>query len=376
MKDPKKVLMDSGIARNFAVLALVAGLAAPAQARQDIVPGSRYTSARAAALGDAFLPLGDDGASAIFYNPADVGKVKQIQVEPLNLGFYANSNYLGQFSLANPTFYKVTSLSAYLPTLQANPGSPIGIGASLVPNVAVRGFAFGVLAQSQVYAQVNPDGTVRYRSLYQLVPGVATGVRLAGGIVRLGYSLQWVNQASGTQENVSAASELGYNQNLAQGSAFSHNFGLALTLPLRLLPSFNVVARNVLGARYTSRSIYSFTPTPSGVPADEPMTIDASFSIQPKMGAGAYFNLILVDRDATNVSGVSLMGRLALGIEFSFRDAFFLRGGWGSGYPNAGLGLKRQGGEFSLSWCSEEVGVSYQSVRDTRFMMQYQVRPR
>jgi hypothetical protein len=66
---------------------------------------------------------------------------------------------------------------------------------------------------------------------------------------------------------------------------------------------------------------------------------------------------------------------MALGAEFSFRDMFYLRAGWGSGYPSLGLGLKRaNGGELSLTWYSEEIGSGYHSIRDLRYLFQYQVK--
>lgn len=344
-------------------------------ARDDLVPGARFTEGRAAALGDAFLPLGEDGAAALFYNPAVLGKIQKPQLEGLNLQFYGNTDYLGLLSLTSFNFYKAASLESFLTTLQANPGVNSGVGAAILPNFSTKGFAAGVLLQSSLHGQVNTDGTVRYRSQYQLIPTVATGVRLAGGIVRLGYSLQWVNQASGSNDEVSATSSpLGFNQNLAQGSAFSHNLGFALTLPFSYLPQFNLVARNLLGTHYTAGTLLALTPTSSGLPADEPMTLDASISIQPKIGQGGYFNLVFEDRDATNVSGVSFLGRMAIGTEFSFRDIFFLRAGWGSGYPDLGIGFRRQKGEFSFSWYSEEMGTGYQQSRDLRYMLHYQVR--
>jgi hypothetical protein len=238
----------------------------------------------------------------------------------------------------------------------------------------MKGLAVGVLYLNQISGQVREDGSVHYRSLYQLIPAVATGVRLAGGIVRLGYSFQWVNQASGDKTVAADADPLGYNQGLAQGSAFSHNLGFALTLPFRYLPSFNVVARNVATAKFRSNTLFELAKNPNGLPPDEPMTVDGSVSIQPKVGQGGIFNLVLQYRDATNRSQVPIWGRLAAGGEFGFREQFFLRGGWGSGYPNVGVGFKRRGGEFSLTWYSEELGAGYHQQRDIRFLVHYQMR--
>jgi hypothetical protein len=354
--------------RWFAILLLAA---APAWGREDVVPGSRYTSARSAAMGDAFLPLADDGASSLFYNPAGIGRVKGKLVEPLNLALHANSGYASSFST---DFYQFPSLSSYLPRLQANVGTPIGAGMAVAPSFAMRGFVFGALLQSSFRAEANADGTITYRSRYQLIPSAGVGARFAGGIVRMGYVLQWVHQTVGIVRTQQTDPNLGWNQGLAQGSALSHNIGFSMTLPVAYLPSLNAVVRNFLNARYSTFSLLPMGKNTTGAPAYDPMTIDASASIQPKLGAGAYVNLVLSVRDLTNQSNLGYMKRGAFGMEFSFRDVIFLRGGWGSGYPNAGLGLRRKKGEFSLAWTSEDVGTSAQSEQDTRFLLQYQVR--
>jgi hypothetical protein len=340
-------------------------------ARQDVVPGSRYTSARAAALGDAFMPLGDDGASALFNNPAAVGKIRKFQAEPMNLGLMANGGFTDSMGLDS---YKIYSLSGNLPKLSASPGAYQGGGISILPNIAGPGFAVGVLMQNEFGASADAAGNVHYRSLYQFIPAAAFGLRLAGGIVRIGYSLQWVNEAVGDVTAPAGTDPLGYNQGLPQGSGFSHTMGFALTLPIAFLPSINIVGRNLLGTPFNMRSIVPIAASSPGAPATEPMSVDASFSVQPKIDSGIYSNVSLVYRDATNSSSDAPLGRLALGTELSFRDFLFLRGGFGGGYPSAGLGLRMKRGEFSFAWYSTEVGGSLYAQRDIRYMLQFMVR--
>ncbi|MDR3608079.1 MAG: hypothetical protein P4M08_11945 [Oligoflexia bacterium] len=359
----------------FASILLSAGFGPLAQAREDIVPGSFYTSAQSAAMGDAAAPLASDTASALFQNPAALAKLKGIQAEPLNLSLYGNTGLFSQVGTTPSAVYQATSLSSLVPSLQKNPGNFSGLGGAFLPNFYFKGIAFGLLAQSQLGAVANSNGTVSYRSLYQLIPTAGTGIKLASGIVRIGYSLQWVNQASGSVSGVNpGTTPLGFNQQLQQGSFFSHNIGFALTLPYQYLPQLNIVGRNLFNSGFNTRSLYSFTPSSTGAPTKDPSTIDVGLSFVNKLGGGNSVNFSAVDRDATNASGVTILGRMALGIEFDFFESVFLRAGWGSGYPTAGIGVKLATSEISFAWTSEEIGNGYHDDRDERYLVQFQFR--
>jgi hypothetical protein len=340
-------------------------------ARNDLVPGSRYTAARGAALGDAYLPLGDDIPSGLFYNPAVLGKIRRATIEPFNMSLSGNSSY---FSMMDSSSYNGASLSGFSPALQNSPGKMSNVGGAFIPSFGFPGFAFGVLIQSDFFAQGNGDSTITYQSKYQLVPAIGTGFRLFSGVIRFGYSLQWVNLATGGA-TVPVSDSIGFDQGLARGSGFSHTLGVALTLPIQYLPALNLVVRNALNTSYSSSTIIPIQSGSSEVPGTEPMTVDGSFSIHPRLGQGASLNLSIVQRDMTNKSGTAFIGHFALGGEFAFRNSFFLRGGWGGGYPSAGLGIKVQKAELSLAWFSEELGTGYLANRNIRYMFQYQIRP-
>jgi hypothetical protein len=341
-----------------------------AQAWESLIPGSRYVSARASALGGAFLPLGDDGASAMFYNPAAVGKIRGIQAEPMNLAITGNGGLVDHLGLNS---YKAYSLSAYQPQLTASPNSFQSAAFQAVPAFYGKGFSLGMLISDDFGAMSDADGNVRYRSRFQFIPAAALGVRLAGGIVRLGYSFQWVHKAEG-DISVPSGGTLGYNQGLLKGSGMSHMVGAALTLPIRFLPQLNLVGRNLGGTAFTGPMLIPYAQNSGGTPATEPMTFDASFSLQPKIDSGVYANFLVQFKDMTARTGTSILGRLCGGMEISLRDFIMLRAGWGQGYPSAGLGFKMKKGEFGVTWYSEEIGTYYHAQRDLRYMFQYQMR--
>ncbi|MCC7442129.1 MAG: hypothetical protein IT285_10870 [Bdellovibrionales bacterium] len=360
------------VRNRFIAMILTAVLLAPAgaAAHLDLVPGSRYSSVRATGMGNAFIPVSDDGGSALFYQPAAIGKLARPHAEPLNFQVRVNDGYV---TTIDRNFLKVVNLQNFAPHLQGHSATWIGAGGSIYPNFSLRGFGFGILYQTDSVAR-HDSGEIRYITKRQLIPALGGALRLARGIVRIGYSLQWVTQASGEVTRPAASTNLAYNSRLAEGSGLSHNLGFALSPPSGLGYSLNLVLRNLGGMSFDGAPLLGLATSETGSIPDEPMTFDASFGIAPKMGNGGAMNAVLELRDVTNRSNVSLMGRASLGVELHFRKKFFVRTGWGSGYPSIGLGIMREHSELSLSWYSEEIGTSYHDERDAKFAFQYIIR--
>lgn len=339
-------------------------------ARNDLVPGSRYTSARGAGMADAAIPLGDDAMSGLFYNPANLARIRNFGFEPFNIQLQANNDYVG---MVDGEAVKVVDLASYSKVLGGSPEKFPGILLNAAPSLTGPHFAVGLLYQKSVMGQYKL-GNIRYRTRNEFIPAAGYGLNLASGVLRIGYSLQMVNKAEGDRTVASTTTPMGWNEGLRQGGALSHNFGFALTLPFQYLPAFNLVARNVMDTKYTRSAIPSMANNASALkPATEKMSIDASLSMISKVGAGAYFNVVAEYRDAMNAYHTVLLQRLTFGAEFSFRDRVMIRGGFGGGYPAFGIGLKSSKGELSFGMYSEELGNSFRDYQDQRYIFQYRI---
>jgi hypothetical protein len=351
-----------------AALALLSGWEARAGAHNSI-PGPLYLPARAAGMGDAFLTLADDGASGLFINPAAFASGKAMTADLLNVSLEANQDL---FNGADINTLKATNLAAYAPTLPA--GEYPGFGFTFVPAFSGPNVGFGILMQARNAASVTA-GSVSYRSSYRFVPAVGVGTRLAGGLFKVGYSLQYINKAEGEVTGIpTSSSPLGYHQQLAQGSAISHNVGVSIAVPVAYVPTLSVVARNVLGATYKNFSVISFASNITGVPASDPMTVDLGFSLQPRFRGGGFMTWSAQVRDATEQSGFSLLDRTSLGFEANIRNLFALRAGYALGALHAGGGFRTQRAEINFAWHTEELGTPATSSRERRWMVQYMVK--
>ncbi len=356
--------------RAFFALILIITPSMALASGMDRVPHSRFPSVRGAGMGDSILGFVDDTQGALFYNPSAFGKLRDFKFEPINVRAAGNSDVT---SALGPDSLKYASSSKYVDYLSENPGKTPSSEFSVFPSFRLPYFGMGVLYQNENRSTADSSG-INYRSRSLFIPTVGTGFRLASGVLRFGYSLQWVSlaQSTGTVVHTASAATRS-NEKITEGSGYSHNGAMTVTLPFHYQPSFQLVARNIGGLNYSGKPIFVSAAGATSAPAKEHLSLDVGTSWFAKFSASSEMKFSIVYRDFTDSSSTARWGHFAFGTEFGLGDLFFFRAGYASAYPTGGFGLKTKHVALDFAWSSDEIGAGLRSSRDNKLSLQLRI---
>jgi hypothetical protein len=359
--------------RLFAsLLLLLYSIPSLAQIRfDDAVTPELVTSARARAMGNAFISKVDDSASS-FYNPAGLGTVRKTHFHLSNFHFEGNKGWVeaglgGKAFSALSKFSKGLSVDGVRELLQDKPGIISYNRFQIMPNFTTRYFSLGYMVSSQTKAIIanRDDGTqvFDYAVRRDHGPYASLNISFWGGILKLGMTgtlLQRREQDGSVDPTVAITLE---DNDYRKGSTVHIVSGGKLTLPITYLPTFSVVSHNTFQNDFSSRA--------AGAPAMIEPTMDLGFSVTPQIGDVTRMHLEVNYKDfGANISGVPMKRRIAIGAEFDVARTFFLRLGYGDGYGSLGMGVRAQRFEVDLStYAVATSGRQFAKKEDRRFAL-------
>jgi len=327
------------------------------------------TSARALAMGNAYICKVDDSWSA-FYNPAGLGTVRAPQLHLANLHLEASNGLLktvgagttadipGNFSDSFDPEMMRTNLSEYQGKLSHS-------RVNLFPNFTMRGITLGYLFSQRNRAIINDDATNDFEIAERRDHGpvAALNLSLFGGVLKIGASGVYLIRRDlyasfGPSENVDIT-----DADYKYGRSLQITGGTKLTLPIALLPTFSVVLRNATANGFEAEEL-------GGLPDEIKQTLDAGFSITPQIGKSTRFHIEANLRDINNSYETDSNRRLAAGIELDFNRRIFLRGGYGDGWGSGGFGVRSR--VFIMDFTTYAVDRSldgYREEEDRRWVL-------
>ena len=303
------------------------------------------TSARALAMGNAYICKVDDAWSA-FYNPAGLGTVRKPQFHLGNIHLEASSGLLqavapGPAYEAPSNYVKSFDPEEMRAILAKDKGELAHSRFNLFPNFTLRGMTLGYLLSQRNRAVINnlatnpndPLNTYEIAERRDHGPVFSLSGSFFGGVVKLGASAVYLNRRDLYKsflptENVNVASS-----DYKTGRSLQVTAASRVTLPVSLLPTFSAVLRNATSNDWEGVGS-------NGGPDKIKQTIDLGFSITPQIGKISRLHLEANLKDSTNAYDTDIKRRMAAGMEIDFRRRLFIRAGYGDGWGSGGLGVK------------------------------------
>ena len=303
------------------------------------------TSARALAMGNAYICKVDDAWSA-FYNPAGLGTVRKPQFHLGNLHLEASS---GLTKVIGPgPAYEIPGnyVDSFDPDemrslLAAEKGVLAHSRFNFFPNFTVRGLTLGYLLSQRNRAIINdidPDpndvqNTFEIAERRDHGPVMSLSGSLFGGIIKLGASAVYLVRRDLYKSFAPTVPTDISDSDYKSGKSLQVTAGTRVTLPFTLLPTFSAVLRNATSNDWDAVSS-------NGGPDKIKQTVDVGFSITPQVGKISRLHLEMNLKDLNNAYDTDAKRRLATGMELDFNRRLFIRLGYGDGWGSGGLGVR------------------------------------
>jgi hypothetical protein len=341
-----------------------------AEAKPYYYPQLRYVGSANEAMGGVVVPFTEEVGNSLMNNPAGLARFSGYRSEPMNLNFIINGNSLSNFS---STMFKSFSLGGISGTMNGKPATPFGLGFTNMTAFAWNGIALGFLLQE--HSRAISDGTnATYQVVSQFIPAFGYAFGMARNVIRVGYSLQYVNETSG-QVTAASNSNASFLNGLNKGGGLSHNVSINLALPFTYLPTFSILARNLGGLHYSRTSLLPRGTNIAGVPPSQQMSIDLGFDFQVRISGTLKSHWFFEYKDANKHSSIpTTMERLSTGLDLNLSPAVALKAGMtGIAQFSVGGSYRSEQSEIGLNYYQERSPFNSGPAWETRFALQYKL---
>ena len=350
------------------------GLSLPARAELDFEDAAFpefITSARALAMGNAYICKVDDAWSA-FYNPAGLGTVRKPQFHLFNMHLEASNTYMRSVGAGPMTDIPGNVSDSFdaqdmREMLVGKEGKLSHMRANFFPNFTLRGMTLGYLYSQRNRAIIDTDedgGEFEMAERKDHGPVFALNVPIFGGVVKVGASAVYLFRREFKKEfGPSEQVQIDESVDHKTGRSLQVTTGARITLPVALLPTMSAVLRNATNNDWEGIQ-------DGGAPDKIRQTIDLGFSITPQIGKASRLHLEVNWKDIHNQYDTATQRRIGAGMELDFNRRIFLRAGYGDGWGSGGLGVRSR--TFIMDLTTYAIDRSFDGFReqeDRRFVL-------
>lgn len=309
------------------------------------------TSARALALGNAYICKVDDSWSA-FYNPAGLGTVRKPSFHLGNFHLEASNAYLKQVGSGPATDIPGNMADSFdgqntREYLDENRGKISHLRANIFPNFTIRGMTLGYFASQRNRSymdDVSATPTLELDERRDHGPVFALNGSFFGGVFKIGASAVYLIRRELQKDVLFNDPPVDIQDaDYKSGKMILVTTGARLTLPFTFIPTLAAVVRNAANQKFDSPG------TSGGVPDPIKQTVDVGFSITPQIGKITRLHMEVNLKDLNNEYDTDIKRRSALGLELDFNRRIFLRAGSGDGWGSGGFGVRSRSFIFDFT---------------------------
>ena len=342
---------------------------------EDATTPELITSARAKAMGNAYMSKVDDSWSA-FYNPAGLGTVRGVQFHLGNVHLETNNGFLditgGNGNFLNSTGDYTDAFTADgLRSLHADsPGRISHARINLFPNITFRGFTLGYMYSQQNRARLKSiDDDFEIAERTDSGPVMALNLSLFGGIIKIGatgilLTRRQIQKDFTSVESTNIDEQVDYRK----GTMTHVTAGMRITLPFFMLPTLSVVHRNSSQGQWYDEEL-------GGAPDEIPQTTDVGFSLEPIAARNLRMHFEVNYKDiGDQYDTVGTNRKIMGGMEIGWKRMFFFRLGYGDGWGSGGIGVRNEQFIFDLTTYAIEASEKENAFRedeDRRYIMSF-----
>ena len=337
---------------------------------EDASSPELITSARALAMGNAYMSKVDDGWAA-FYNPAGLGTVRKLQFHLTNIHLETNNGFLDATGGSGSFFESVSNYSDAFSVdgirdLLTEKNGISHARFNFFPNVTFRGITLGWMYSQQQRARIkSATDPFEISERIDYGPVMAFSASLFGGIVKFGATGIILTRKQMSKEFASTeATDIDVDVDYKKGTMTHLTASTRVTLPVMFLPTFSLVVRNSSQGEW-------YAEENSGVPDDIPQTIDGAFSFTPFTSRTGRMHFEIAFKDIGNrYDDVPNNRKVIGGVEFDMYRTFFFRAGFGDGWGSGGIGVRNDKFIFDLTTYAVEASLDgYREEEDRRYAM-------
>ncbi len=319
------------------------------------------TSARALAMGNAYINKVDDSWSA-FYNPAGLGSVRKPQLHLANIHMEGSSGLFdvigGGPAYEIPGNYMDSFDQDQMRSFLAQDQGKLAHSRfNIFPNFTIRGLTLGYMFSQRNRSIINDDVANEFEVAERRDQGpvMSLNASLFGGVFKVGATAVYLNRRDLYKAFGPAAPVDINGSDYKKGSSLQLTAGARITFPVTLLPTFSAVLRNATNNDFEDIKA-------GGAPDDIEQTFDVGFSISPQISKMSRLHMEVNLKDVNNSYDTDTKRRIAAGVELDFNRRIFLRGGYGDGWGSGGIGVRSR--TFILDLTTYAVDRSREDFRE------------